>query len=148
MYPNGLHTAIDTSAGAAAAVPEAGRTRRFAFAGYKAADDQLYKKITGHSINNPLEILAARERLGKPVWIRHVLVPGLTLEDVQLRKLGRLLQHYSCIERVELLPFHKMGEYKWEELGEKYTLSDTQPPTPEQVEHARSLLKKYELKVI
>ena len=73
--------------------------------------------------------------------VRHVLVPGLTLEDVQLRKLGRLLQHYSCIERVELLPFHKMGEYKWEELGEKYTLSDTQPPTPEQVEHAAAYLK-------
>lgn len=146
---NGLHTAIDTSGGVPLLLCQKPvELADLLLLDIKAADDQLYKKITGHSINNPLEILAARERIGKPVWIRHVLVPGLTLEDAQLRKLGRLLQHYSCIERVELLPFHKMGEYKWGELGEKYTLSETQPPTPEQVEHARSLLKKYELTVI
>ena len=98
-------------------------------------------------MDNTLEILAARERMGKPVWIRHVLVPGLTLDDDQLHRLGRLLRDYRCVERVELLPFHKMGEYKWQALGEPYTLADVQPPEPEQVEHARSLLRGYGLEV-
>ena len=98
-------------------------------------------------MDNTLEILAARERMGKPVWIRHVLVPGLTLDDGQLHRLGRLLRDYRCVERGELLPFHKMGEYKWQALGEPYTLADVQPPEPEQVEHARSLLRGYGLEV-
>ena len=76
-----------------------------------------------------------------------MLVPGLTLEDAQLHKLGRLLRDYRCIERVELLPFHKMGEYKWEALGEPYTLSGVQPPEPRQVEHARALLRGFGLDV-
>ncbi len=59
-------------------------------------------------MDNTVEI-AERSGLGKPVWIRHVLVPGLTLDDVQLHQLGRLLRDYRCIEKVELLPFHKMG---------------------------------------
>ena len=83
----------------------------------------------------------------KPVWIRHVLVPGLTLEREQLHRLGRLLKPYRCIERVELLPFHKLGEYKWESLQLGYTLGDTQPPEPEQVEEARFLLQGYGLNV-
>jgi pyruvate formate lyase activating enzyme len=145
---NGLHTAIDTSGGVSLLLcREPVELADLLLLDIKAADEQLFKKITGHSINNTLEILAARERIGKPVWIRHVLVPGITMDDTQINKLGRLLRYYSCIERVELLPFHKMGEYKWEELGEKYTLSETQPPKPEEVEHARNLLRKFGLPV-
>ena len=92
-------------------------------------------------------MLEACENMRKPIWIRHVLVPGLTMDDKQLKALGELLAHYSCIERVELLPFHKMGEFKWEQLGKPYTLGDTQPPESEQVEHARSLLRGFGLPV-
>ena len=76
-----------------------------------------------------------------------MLVPGLTLDDVQLHQLGRLLRDYRCIEKVELLPFHKMGEYKWKALGEPYTLWDVEPPEPRQVEHARALLRGFGLNV-
>ena len=113
----------------------------------KAADDALFRRITGRGMDNTLEILNRCENTMKPVWIRHVLVPGLTLEREQLHRLGRLLKPYRCIERVELLPFHKLGEYKWESLQLGYTLGDTQPPEPEQVEEARFLLQGYGLNV-
>ena len=94
-----------------------------------------------------MDVFNRCENTMKPVWIRHVLVPGLTLEREQLHLLGRLLKPYRCIERVELLPFHKLGEYKWESLQLGYTLGDTQPPEPEQVEEARFLLQGYGLNV-
>lgn len=147
-HEHGLHVAVDTSGGVAfLACREAVEKADLLLLDIKAAEDELFRKITGRGMDNTMEILAARERMGRPVWIRHVLVPGLTLDDRQLHKLGRLLQDYRCIEKVELLPFHKMGEYKWAALGETYTLADVQPPEPQQVEHARALLRGFGLNV-
>ena len=147
-HEHGLHVAVDTSGGVAfLACREAVEKADLLLLDIKAAEDALFRKITGRGMDNTMEILAARERMGRQVWIRHVLVPGLTLDDRQLHKLGRLLQDYRCIEKVELLPFHKMGEYKWEALGETYTLADVQPPEPQQVEHARALLRGFGLNV-
>ncbi|MCI8553972.1 MAG: pyruvate formate lyase-activating protein [Clostridiales bacterium] len=144
----GLHTAVDTSG----AVPLLSCLRTVAAADMllldvKAAEDSLFRKITGRGMENTLELLDHCENTGKPVWIRHVLVPGLTLDGDLLNRLGRLLKPYSCIERVELLPFHKMGEFKWRELGERYTLGDTCPPSSGEEEHARSILRGYGLTV-
>ena len=147
-HEHGLHVAVDTSGGVAfLACREAVEEADLLLLDIKAAEDTLFRKITGRGMDNTLEILAARERLGRPVWIRHVLVPGLTLDDGQLHRLGRLLRDYQCIQRVELLPFHKMGEYKWEALGEPYTLSAVQPPEAAEVERARALLRGYGLDV-
>ncbi|MDD4414046.1 MAG: pyruvate formate-lyase-activating protein [Oscillospiraceae bacterium] len=147
-HRHNLHTAIDTSGAVSLLLcRKAVETADLLLLDIKAADDKLFMKITGHSINNTLEILAERERLGKPVWIRHVLVPELTLDDKQLHALGEMLRHYSCIERLELLPFHKMGEFKWDEMKQPYTLREIQPPQPAQVEHARALLRGFGLPV-
>ena len=113
----------------------------------KEIDDEKHKKLTGHTNKNILAMAQYVASKGVDLWIRHVLVPGLTLEREQLHRLGRLLKPYRCIERVELLPFHKLGEYKWESLQLGYTLGDTQPPEPEQVEEARFLLQGYGLNV-
>ena len=145
---NGLHTALDTSGGVPLlACRKAVDAADMLLLDIKAADDALFRRITGRGMDNTLEILNRCENTMKPVWIRHVLVPGLTLEREQLHRLGRLLKPYRCIERVELLPFHKLGEYKWESLQLGYTLGDTQPPEPEQVEEARFLLQGYGLNV-
>ena len=143
-----LHTALDTS-GAVSLLHcrKAVDAADMLLLDIKAADDALFRRITGRGMDNTLEILNRCENTMKPVWIRHVLVPGLTLEREQLHRLGRLLKPYRCIERVELLPFHKLGEYKWESLQLGYTLGDTQPPEPEQVEEARFLLQGYGLNV-
>lgn len=147
-HEDSLHSAIDTSGGVSLlACKDAVDKADLLLLDIKAANDELFRKITGRSIDNTLDILQERERIEKPVWIRHVLVPGLTLENNQLHELGRLLQNYTCIERVELLPFHKMGEYKWEALGLSYTLKKTQPPDIKQVEQARILLRGFGLPV-
>lgn len=145
---NSLHTALDTS-GAVSLLHcrQAVDAADMLLLDMKAADDDLFRRITGRGMDNTLEILNRCENILKPVWIRHVLVPGLTLNPEQLHRLGRLLKPYRCIERVELLPFHKMGEYKWQALHEPYRLGDTQPPDPGQVEEARDLLRGYGLDV-
>ena len=144
----GLHTALDTSGAVPllscrGAVEQADQLRW----DIKAADNTQLRRQTGRGMENTLELLDYCENVGKPVWIRHVLVPGLTMEDGQLHRLGRRLQPYACIQRVEVLPFHKMGEYKWKELGEPYTLEKTEPPSPEEAEKARALLREYGLEV-
>ena len=144
----GLHTAVDTS-GAVSLLycREAVDRAALLLLDIKAADEGLFRRITGRGLDNTLDILNHCENSGKPVWIRHVLVPGLTLDDAELHKLGRLLKPYRCVERVELLPFHKMGEFKWRELGEAYSLADTPPASAGETEAARRLLREYGLEV-
>ena len=113
----------------------------------KAANDPWFSILTGRGMDNTLDILQHCETTRKPVWIRHVLVPGYTLTEPHLHELGRLLRDFACIERVELLPFHKMGEYKWEALGCPYTLTDTQPPEAAEVARAQEILTSYGLSV-
>ncbi len=105
----------------------------------KAFSPELCKKITGQSNQNALEILNFRQSCRSPVWIRHVVVPGLTLNTAELTKTADYLAMYPCVERVELLPFHKMGEYKWEQLKRPYALTDTPTPTPEELAAARKI---------
>lgn len=144
----GLHTALDTAGSVALiACRPALELADMLLLDIKAADDTLFRRITGRGIDNTLEVLGACENWGKPVWIRHVLVPGLTLAEAPLHAMGRLLKPYTCIERVELLPFHKMGEYKWAALGAAYTLGDTPPPDGEQMAWAARLLQGYGLDV-
>ena len=145
---NGLHTAIDTAGSVSLfhcrrAVDQAD----LLLLDIKAARDELFRKITGRGMDNTLELLNHCENVRKPDWIRHVLVPGLTDGRDDLCALGVLLSRYACIERVELLPFHKMGEYKWEALAAPYTLKDTPAAGAEDVEQARRILKAYGLKV-
>lgn len=113
----------------------------------KAAEKTLHKEVTGFSNTMPLNILSFCEDIAKPVWIRHVLVPEYTLKKEPLEKLGKLLSKYKCIERVELLPFHKMGEYKWEKLKMKVPFKKIPEPTQEQIVFARNTLMKYHLPI-
>lgn len=147
-HEHGLHTALDTSGGVSLlscrhAVDEAD----LLLLDMKAANEDLFQRITSRNMTNTLDLLNYCDTIGKTVWIRHVLVPGLTLSDSHTQELGKLLQHFSCIERVELLPFHKMGEYKWEVLGYPYTLADTQPPADDEVTHTAQILREYGLQV-
>lgn len=138
----GLHVAVDTSGGVGLELcrPVA-EEADLLLLDIKALDDGLCRKLTGRSNENALRILDLREQLGRPVWIRHVLVPGYTLDPKHLTELADFLTDYTCVERVELLPFHKMGEYKWEALGREYLLSDTPEPTAEETAAAKKLFR-------
>jgi len=80
------------------------------------------------------------KEINKPAWIRYVLVPGLTDNLDSIRKLSDYLDGYPNVKKIELLAFHKMGEYKWKELGLDYKLSDTKVPSKELMQQVTDIL--------
>lgn len=107
----------------------------------KHIDPKEHKELTGHGNENILEMLGYLSQIKKPVWIRHVLVPGVTDNDVYLKQTRQFIDTLQNVERVEVLPYHSMGEYKWNALGLEYTLKGTHPPSKERVENAKKILK-------
>lgn len=105
----------------------------------KALDPELCVRLTGGDGGNTLATLDWCEESGKPVWIRHVLVPGLTLDRARLEALAAYLEPYRCIRKVELLPFHKMADFKWKALGLENRLADTPEPEAAALREAESL---------
>ena len=77
---------------------------------------------------------------GKAMWIRHVLVPGITTDDADLEKLRDFVGSLKTVERFEILPYHTLGVFKWENLGIPYELGDVMPPTKEEIAHAEEIL--------
>ncbi len=100
----------------------------------KSLDENCVKSICKLNIENTLNILNYCEKNSKPVWVRHVLLPGYTLKHKLLRDLAKFIKKFKCVERVELLPFHKLGEYKWHELRLGYTLENVREPTNKELE--------------
>ena len=94
----------------------------------KNYDPIVYKEVTGVPLDPTLRLLDYLREKEISTWIRYVLVPGLTDNLESVRKLSEHLDGYSNVTKIELLPFHKMGEYKWKELGLTYTLSETKEP--------------------
>ncbi|NMG60371.1 pyruvate formate-lyase 1-activating enzyme, partial [Geitlerinema sp. P-1104] len=88
------------------------------------------------------------EEINKPTWIRFVLVPELTNQVENMEGLAQFLSGFRNVERLEILPFHKMGEYKWEALGYDYQLKDTPEPADEQVQVAKDIFSRYHLPVV
>ena len=79
--------------------------------------------------------------LGVPLWIRHVLVPGLTDDEEGLRRTADFIRSLKTVQRVEVLPYHTLGLFKWQKLNIPYPLPDAVPPTAEQVRRAEDLLE-------
>ncbi len=83
------------------------------------------------------------EQLHLPTWIRHVVVPGLTDNDEWLRRLGEHVAKYDCVEKIEILPYHTLGEYKYEKLGLKYKLEGVPAMTAERAQEIRAFMTEY-----
>lgn len=106
----------------------------------KHMDDAAHRKLTGQTNQNILEMAAYLSDHGKAMWIRHVLVPGITTEEDELYRLRSFLDTLKTVERVEVLPYHTLGVFKWKELGIPYQLEDVDPPTKEQIDRAKEIL--------
>jgi len=109
----------------------------------KHIDDEWHKKLTGMSNVNTLKFAEYRENSGKAMWLRYVLVPGWSDQEEYLHALGRHFKDYKTIEKIELLPYHKLGVHKWEEMGWKYELINVPENTEEQVQRAATILAPY-----
>ena len=106
----------------------------------KEIDDEKHKKLTGHSNKNILAMAQYVAARGVDLWIRHVLVPGLTDDADGLRQLGAFIKTLPTVRRVEILPYHTLGLFKWQNLGIPYPLDGVRVPTAEEVETAEQLL--------
>lgn len=106
----------------------------------KHMDDAAHRKLTGQTNQNILEMAAYLSDHGKAMWIRHVLVPGITTEEDELHRLRSFLDTLKTVERVEVLPYHTLGVFKWKKLGIPYQLEDVDPPTKEQIDRAKEIL--------
>lgn len=106
----------------------------------KHIDNEEHKKLTGQPNENILDMAKYLSENGKAMWIRHVLVPGYTDSEEQLTRLKEFIDSLDTVDRVEILPYHTLGVFKWKELGIPYELEDVNPPTKEEVERAKRIL--------
>jgi pyruvate formate lyase activating enzyme len=114
----------------------------------KHIDDQEHQKLTGISNKNVLEMAKFRELSGKSMWLRYVLVPNINDSEKFLTDWAKYFKDYKTIQRVEILPYHTLGVYKYKELGMKYLLKNTPPPTASSISLAKSIFDKYFKKVV
>ena len=104
--------------------------------GLKAVDPDLHLRITGRD-NGPVLAFARRlAALRKKVWLRYVLVPGLSDHVEEVTRVGQFAADLGNVERIEVLPFHQLGRFKWEKLGMAYQLRDTEPPSKQKTDEA------------
>ena len=106
----------------------------------KHMDDAAHRELTGQTNTNILDMARCLSDNGKAMWIRHVLVPGITDDEGQIKRLRKFIDTLNTVERVEVLPYHTLGVFKWKELGIPYRLEGVKPPTEEQVQRAREIL--------
>jgi pyruvate formate lyase activating enzyme len=116
--------------------------------GLKSWDPERHKDLTGQDIAPTLEFARRLAALRKPVWIRFVLTPGLTDDPDDMARSADFAAGLGNVERVEVLPFHQMGRYKWRRLGLEYTLPDTQSPTEEAIQQACAVWRAAGLNVV
>ena len=112
----------------------------------KHIDDEQHKILTGCTNENILDLAKYLDEIKKPVWIRHVLVPQRSDDDGALERLHEFIEGLGNVEKVEVLPYHTLGAYKWKELGYEYPLKGIDPPTKERIENANKILHTAEYK--
>jgi pyruvate formate lyase activating enzyme len=114
---------------------------------FKAWDPDRHRKLTGAAVWPTVEFARRLAFRGQAVWFRFVLVPGLTDDEEDIRNIARFAASLGNVDRVDVLPFHQMGQYKWKRLGLNYTLDDVQPPTTEQIQRACAAFRAEGMKV-
>ncbi|MBU4214774.1 MAG: pyruvate formate lyase-activating protein [Actinobacteria bacterium] len=135
----GIHTALDTSGFLGAACTDAMiADLDLVLLDIKSGLPDTYRKVTGHELAPTLEFGRRLSGAGTPIWVRFVLVPGLTDAVENVEAVADHIAALPTVTRVEVLPFHQMGRDKWADLGLRYELADTRPPSHELVERVRS----------
>ena len=144
---HGVHTALDTSGNCFSTDPAFLEPFRALMAvtdlvilDLKEMDEEKHRALTGWSSENILALSRYLSENGHDMWIRHVLVPGLTDDPEGLEQLSRWIQSLETVRRVEVLPYHTLGVFKWKQLGISYPLEGVRTPTQEEVAQAARIL--------
>ena len=143
----GIHTTLDSSGNTYTAIEpwhaqwlELMKYTDLVLLDIKQIDEQEHRKLTGQTGENILAMARELSDMEKPVWIRHVLVPGGSDKDEYLYRLADFIHTLKNVQRVEVLPYHTVGTFKWEKLGIPYPLEGVKPPTQEMIDNARKIL--------
>lgn len=140
----GFHTALDTGGGIFTEM-----TQRLyditdlVILDVKHIDPNWHQKITGAALVNPLRNAEYRESTSKPLWLRYVLVPGWSDQPEHLKAWAKKFHDYRSVERVEILPYHTLGAYKYQLLGKANPLAGVKPPTTKVVNQAKQIFEQY-----
>lgn len=106
----------------------------------KDMDPNRHYDLTHVRQDNILDCIRYLDEIGKDIWLRHVLVAGYTDDDAEILQLREFAQSLRHLRKIEVLPYHSFGMYKWQSLGFKYELSDVEPPSPERVNTVLKML--------
>jgi pyruvate formate lyase activating enzyme len=139
----GIHTAMESNGFYGAKLSdEEIRLIDLVILDMKAFDPEQHKRVAGTASNKSVIAFAHRlAELKRPMWLRYVLVPGLTDDAEEMRRVAGFGASLGVVERAEILPFHQMGRYKWERLGLEYTLAGTEPPSAAAIDAAVAVFR-------
>jgi pyruvate formate lyase activating enzyme len=144
----GLHTCIDTSGRLGARMTDAELMDiDLHLLDIKSGDPDTYKKITNQPLQPTLDYARRLSALGRPMWVRFVLVQGLSDDYDNVEKVADVCAELKSLERVEILRFHQMGREKWHRLGLAYPLENVEPPDAEVTERVRGQFRSRGLTV-
>jgi pyruvate formate lyase activating enzyme len=144
----GLHTCLDTSGRLGARFTDQELMDiDLNLLDIKSGDPAIYEKVTHQPLQPTLDYARRLSALGRPIWIRYVLVPGLTDGHDNVEKVADVCADLKSVERVEILSFHQMGRDKWQKLGLKYPLETVEPPDAELTERVRGQFRSRGLTV-
>ena len=142
LHKLNIHTALDTAGSIPIndTIKELLSYTDLVILDVKHINDEKAKELTGLSNKNNLDFAKYVDANNIPMWVRQVLVPGYTDSPEDLKELKKFIDSLSNVKRVEILPYHKLGEFKWTNLGEEYPLKTVSQPTDEQIAKAKEIL--------
>jgi pyruvate formate lyase activating enzyme len=145
----GIHTALDTNGYFGERLTDAElETIDLVLLDIKSWDPERHRRLVGMDIAPTLDFarrLAARRRR---IWVRFVLVPGWSDDAQDIKNIAAFAASLGTVDRVDVLPFHQMGRYKWKQLGMHYELDDVNPPSPDLVEQTCAIFRAEGLKAV
>jgi len=138
----GIHTTLETNGFLGERLSDAElESIDLVMCGIKAWGNERHKVLTGRDIDPTLDFARRLSQRKRPMWVRFVLVPGLTDDPEDIASIARFAAGLGNVERVDVLPFHQMGRYKWEKLKMRYALNDTKPPSLEALEDVVAIFR-------
>ncbi|SKA75021.1 pyruvate formate lyase activating enzyme [Clostridium sp. USBA 49] len=136
----GINTAIDTAGYGFGEYDEILKYTDLVLLDIKHIDDNGYRKLTGSSKSGFDKFLESLNKTNVKVWVRHVVVPGITDSEEHIEKLKEIIKSINNVEKIELLPYHTLGVEKYKKLGIKYRLENVEPMDKEKVKELEKIL--------
>lgn len=144
LHDAGIHICVDTNGGVwNEAVEQLYNLTDLVLLDIKEFNPERHGMLTGRTNDQTLRTAEWLENNNKPFWLRYVLVPGYSDFQEDIIRMGDHFKDYKMIQRVEILPYHTLGSHKYEAMGQEYKLKGVKENTPEQLELAASLFRRY-----